>query len=77
MPKNIIKYANRKLYDKDNSAYVTMTELLKEPVGSFTVTDNVTKADVTNEMLLNSLSTEQPNETKVTVMKHLIGVLSA
>lgn len=76
MPRNIIKYSNRKLYDKDNSKYVTTTELLKEPIGSFTVTDHATKEDVTTEVLLNSLSTEQPKETKVRVMQYLTTVLS-
>jgi polyhydroxyalkanoate synthesis regulator protein len=76
MPKNIVRYSNRKLYDKDNSRYVTLTELVKQPIGSFTVLDHVTKEDVTTEILLNSLSTEAPNEAKVRVMQHLTTVLS-
>lgn len=73
--RNIVRYKNRKLYDRDQSRYVTTTELLKEPTGSFVITNNETKEDVTLEVLFNALSTEQPAETKVRVMKYLTGVL--
>ena len=74
--RNIVKYSNRKLYDAENSRYITITELVREPLTSFEIKDHKTGVDLTTQVLLSSLSTEQPKETKVRVMQHLSTILS-
>ena len=81
----IVKYANRKLYNKDTAAYVNVSELVKLPMGSFRVLSHyegeitnhgLGKRDVTTEILLGSLSNpEVDNDTKIGVMEYCTKLL--
>ena len=53
--KIIIKYRNRKLYDKNESKYVTLTEIVRYPLGSFKVVEHLSGKNVTEHTLLSSL----------------------
>jgi polyhydroxyalkanoate synthesis regulator protein len=81
--KNIVKYANRKLYDTETSKYVNLKELLALPLGSFKVTSKETGADLTVETLFSYLANSSSDpivdakEIKVKVMQHCINILSA
>lgn len=75
--KTIIKYQNRKLYDRENSCYITITELLKLPLGSFRVVTHSTFTDITTSTLLSALiSPNLGSKIKVQVMEHCIQELS-
>ena len=75
--KTIVKYANRKLYDKELSRYTSLSEIMKLPLGSFRVLlhmpDNRV-VDITTETLLSSLSSITPvsNDLKVEIMKFCV-----
>lgn len=72
----IIKYSNRKLYNKETAKYTSIVELLKLPLGSFKVERHGTGEDVTTDTLLTSLTSENVTPTtKVEVMKHCITTL--
>jgi polyhydroxyalkanoate synthesis regulator protein len=50
---NIVKYKNRKLYNKTDKGYVTIydiTQFIKQGI-PVTVTDNVTNYDITSDTL--------------------------
>lgn len=51
----IVKYANRKHYNMQTSRYVTLPEVLGLGVDNFVVIDNVTKKDITFDVLINAL----------------------
>jgi polyhydroxyalkanoate synthesis regulator protein len=75
--KNIIKYSNRKLYDKELSRYVTIEEILTFPLGSFRVITHKTFVDVTTATLLSGLIKVGVNpKVKIGVMQHIIVELS-
>jgi polyhydroxyalkanoate synthesis regulator protein len=74
--RTIIKYDNRKLYDKESGKYTTVTELIKLPLDTFVVERHGTKQDVTTDTLLGILTNENiENEIKVKVMRHCIAEL--
>lgn len=54
---NIVKYGNRKLYAKDFSRYITLSEMIKlvKANNQIKVTDHVSKLDVTNKTLKSAL----------------------
>lgn len=70
--REIVKYQNRKLYDKDNACYVNISQLVKAPVGSFRVIDHETKEDITIPVLFSALNMPQEDSDKVRVMQYLI-----
>ena len=77
--KTIIKYGNRKMYDKETSKYVNLKEIASMPLGTFKVIEKDTGNDITIDTLLSYLSTETTEETsesKVKVMRHCIELLS-
>ena len=80
MIKLVKKYGNRKLYDTETSKYITVSELVKLPLGSFKVIDQVPgmgNRDITTEILLGALSnTEVTTTTKVEVMKYCLNTLA-
>jgi len=67
----IIKYENRKLYDKQNARYISTKKLIRLQLGSFKVIDHVTKNDVTIDVLRAALVGEAPESEKKTVTKYL------
>lgn len=75
--KIIVKYANRKLYDKETSRYTSLTEILTMPLGSFKVIEfGLTARDITTETLLSALGGGTgSDEAKIKVMEHVIGGL--
>jgi len=77
--KTIVKYNNRKLYDKQESKYINLKELVSMELGSFKVVEKETGNDITVNTMLSYLSndsSENSNEYKVKVMKHCIELLS-
>jgi len=77
--KVIVKYSNRKMYDKETSKYVNLEELVSMPLDSVKVIDKSTGNDVTVNALLSYLSNNTENqskESKIRVMRHCIGLLS-
>jgi polyhydroxyalkanoate synthesis regulator protein len=71
--KTIVKYSNRKLYDKETAKYTTLREIVKLPIGTFKVERYGTGEDVTTDTLLTALTSEKVgSEIKVQVMKHCI-----
>lgn len=69
----IVKYSNRKLYNKETAKYTSIVELLRLPLGSFKVERHGTGEDVTTDTLLTSLTSENLTPAaKVEVMKHCI-----
>jgi polyhydroxyalkanoate synthesis regulator protein len=76
--KTVVRYGNRKLYDRETSKYVTLTELLQLPLGSFEVVTYGTNENITTETLLASLTNGNvETETKVQVLQHCIAKLTA
>jgi len=74
----IIRYTNRKLYNKDTSKYLTVGELARLPLGTFKVERHGTGEDITTDILLSSLTTEKvERKTKIQVMKHCIKEMGA
>lgn len=55
--KIIKRYANRKLYDTEDSRYVTLKQIVETIAAGreITVIDNVTKADITGVTLLSAI----------------------
>ena len=77
--KTIIKYNNRKMYDKENSKYINLGELISMPLGTFKVIEKETGNDITLDTLFSYLSNNTinyTNESKVKVMRHCIDLLS-
>lgn len=75
--KTIVKYGNRKLYDRETSKYITLSELLNLPLGTFRVVKHGTSEDITTNTLLSAVTTvPMRNDFKVEVMQHCIGELS-
>lgn len=79
--KTIVKYSNRKMYDKELRSYITFKQLLAMPLGSFVVVEKETKKDITLDTLLsflaNAPTTESfDNSLKIGVMKYCIEQLS-
>jgi polyhydroxyalkanoate synthesis regulator protein len=72
--KTVIKYGNRKLYDKEQSRYISIRELLEKfPLGTFKVVKHGETAEITTEILLGALTIDGiENDTKVKVMQHCI-----
>jgi polyhydroxyalkanoate synthesis regulator protein len=71
--RTVVKYDNRKLYDRESSQYISLSELLKLPLDSFRVVTHGKEKDVTKDTLLNSLTSEEVcDETKVKIMKRCI-----
>lgn len=74
--KTIVKYANRKLYDKEVSKYTTIAAIASLPLDSFKVVEydlGVEVRDLTIEILLQALSlTTVPVYTKIAIMQHYI-----
>lgn len=78
--KTVVKYGNRKLYDRDSSKYINLKNLMEMPLGSFKVIEKNTGNDITLDTLLSYLSSnivDVTSESKVQVMKHCIELLSA
>jgi len=50
------RYQNRKLYDVEQSRYITVTDVLKLPVGSFKIFAHPTGEDVTLDVILQAFS---------------------
>jgi polyhydroxyalkanoate synthesis regulator protein len=72
----IVKYNNRKLYNRESSKYVTLGELLAMPMGSFQVIQKETGLDITIETLLSALTNPENKEVKVKAMQHCLNVWS-
>lgn len=51
----IIKYSNRKLYNKETAKYINHTELLSLPMGSFRVISHGSFNDITINTLIAAL----------------------
>lgn len=58
MQKVIIKYENRKLYDKDLKGYISLQELENYAINNitFSVIKHKTQEDITNETLVRVLA---------------------
>jgi polyhydroxyalkanoate synthesis regulator protein len=54
----IVKYSNRKLYDKQVGRYITLTDMVNIVRAGieFRVVDHKTRLDVTNEVLSNAIN---------------------
>lgn len=79
--KTIVKYANRKLYDKELSRYTSLSEIMKLPLGSFRVVLHMPDnriVDITTESLLSAISAITPtgDDLKVEIMKFCVERLS-
>jgi polyhydroxyalkanoate synthesis repressor PhaR len=75
--KIIKRYQNRKLYDTDESAYVTLAELreLTKQGIDFQVVCNKTKNDVTGRTLLNIIEINErslPQQPDVNLLRRVI-----
>ncbi len=57
----VVKYGNRKLYNRNSAKYVNLTDLLALGVGKFIVLDNVTKQDITDKVVLSALFNQYEN----------------
>jgi polyhydroxyalkanoate synthesis regulator protein len=72
------RYQNRKLYDVERSCYITVTEVLKLPVGSFKIFAHPTGEDVTLDVILQAFShvevTDKSEETKNAIHSFLLGL---
>lgn len=76
--KTVVKYRNRKLYDKDASKYVTLLDLLKMPLDGLRVIEYNTGTDITISTLLIGIAQEGVfNDVRVKVMQHCTNELSA
>lgn len=72
MTKVIIKYPNRKLYDKSISKYISLKdihEMVKADV-QLLVIENITKTDITRETVQESL--HKYSVLDLEVMRHMI-----
>lgn len=77
--KTVVKYGNRKLYDRETSKYITLSELIALPLGTFRVVKHGTNEDITTETLLSAISTGNfpvRSDLKIEVMQHCIQELS-
>lgn len=77
--KTVVKYNNRKLYDKEQSKYINLKELVGMELGTFRVMEKQTGNDVTINTLLSYLSNDfdiNSKEYKLKVMKYCIELLS-
>ena len=54
----ILKYGNRKLYNKEASAYTTVDAVMKLREGTFRVVCHKTKLDITDQVILDALCRE-------------------
>jgi len=71
--KTVIKYNNRKLYDKETAKYTSIVELVQLPLGSFKVEKHSTGEDITIETLLTAVTNKDvENKTKLRVIKHCV-----
>jgi polyhydroxyalkanoate synthesis regulator protein len=63
----IIRYPNRKLYDKQAKKYTNLTALVQKIRNNeiFQVLDNVTKTDITAKTLKQALTTVELSEEAV------------
>lgn len=76
--KTVIKYNNRKLYDKETSKYITLAELLRLPLRGLKVVQHGNGTDVTMSTLLSGIAQGTvEDEVKIQVMQHCINELSA
>lgn len=76
--KTVVKYGNRKLYDKDTSKYVTLLDLLKMPLDGLRVIEHSTGTDITIPILLSGIAQEGVfDDIRVKVMQHCTNKLSA
>lgn len=76
--KTVVKYSNRKLYDKDTSKYVTLLDLLKMPLDGLKVVEHGSGTDITMPTLLSGIAQEGVfDDIRVKVMQHCINELSA
>lgn len=70
--KTVIRYANRKLYDKDAHRYISLkdvSEFVKADV-QFVVVHNVSKEDITRKTVQDALCSY--SELDLEVMRHMI-----
>lgn len=78
--KTIVKYGNRKLYDRETSKYTTLHEIVALPMGAFKVVKRGhgdTEHDITTETLLSALAEASvQNDVKVQVMQYCIDRLT-
>jgi len=71
--KTIVRYSNRKMYDKDTKRYTTLGEIVKLPMGTFKVEEYGSGDDVTITTLLEvATSRKVENETKIRVIKYCV-----
>lgn len=73
--RTIKRYKNRKLYDTESSKYITLTQLLALPTGSFRVVENVGGTDITDTTILSALFShfqDNPAEFNTTVRDALL-----
>ena len=73
----IKKYANRRLYDTESSAYITLDDLKKLVLDrvEFRVIDTQTNADITKSTLLQIISAQEETIAPIftiEVLQHLI-----
>jgi polyhydroxyalkanoate synthesis regulator protein len=68
----IIRYPNRKLYDKQAKKYTNLTALVQKSRNkeTFKVLDNVTKADITAKTLKQALTVVELSEETVKELLH-------
>src|SRR5665213_608087 len=73
-PKVIRRYANRKLYDIENSKYTTLKQLVVEVVGGrdVHVIDNVSQTDITVPTLLRAIVESDDGTTDVAVLSDIL-----
>lgn len=68
------RYANRKLYDCENSKYITLKQLVEhiKTGREVQVTDNVSKEDITATTLLMALVEADDGTTQVEVLTNIL-----
>lgn len=70
----IVRYRNRKLYDKSASSYITVGEAARHIMMGSLITENDTGKDVTNEVLIASLA-QQATELNTRLLIEVYGEL--
>jgi polyhydroxyalkanoate synthesis regulator protein len=73
--KTIIKYKNRKLYDKQNKKYTTIDELEKEiRFNSIKVIEHHTKNDITKE-IYSAIAEKKLNKLNLENVKDFVDMM--
>jgi polyhydroxyalkanoate synthesis regulator protein len=67
----VIKYNNRKLYNRETTSYINLGDLVKLPMGSFRVIDHETDRDITTKTLFSFLSEKSFGKDTWRVLSYL------